>query len=190
VEAPLILTVPGLWNSGPQHWQSLWERKFPNCRRIEQSEWAAPICDDWIANIDKAVARAGDVPIFLAAHSAGCIAVAHWAQENSAEAVRGALLVAPADSEREGYPEAARGFRPIRLAKLPFPSTVAASNDDPWLKLDRAQYFAEGWGSRFVNIGTGGHINADAGFGPWPQGEKLLQELIRSNNGENDDSFS
>ncbi|MCU1308863.1 MAG: alpha/beta hydrolase [Acidobacteriaceae bacterium] len=174
---PLILTVPGLWNSGPKHWQSLWERSLLNCRRIEQAEWTAPRCADWIANIDAAVAVAGDIPVFLAAHSAGCIAVAHWAQ-NGRKAVGGALLVAPADSERKGYPEAAQGFRPINLAKLPFPTIVVASNDDPWLSVERAMYFAESWGSRFVNIGKGGHINADAGFGPWPQGEQLLQELL------------
>jgi predicted alpha/beta hydrolase family esterase len=176
-QAPLIFTVPGLWNSGPKHWQSLWERSLPNCRRIEQEEWAAPQCEDWIANINAAITAAGNAPIFFAAHSAGCIAVAHWAQ-NSGNAVRGALLVAPADSEREGYPEAAQGFRPIGLGKLPFPSVVVTSNDDPWLTLDRAKYFADGWGSRFVNIGSGGHINADAGFGPWPQGKELLQQLI------------
>jgi predicted alpha/beta hydrolase family esterase len=176
-QAPLIFTVPGLWNSGPKHWQTLWEQSLPNCRRIEQKEWAAPRCDDWIANIDAAVANVGDVPIFFAAHSAGCIAVAHWAQKNR-KPIGGALLVAPSDSEREGYPKAAQGFRPIRLGKLPFPSVVAASNDDPWLTVNRAKYFAEGWGSRLVNIGPGGHINADAGFGPWPQGQQLLQDLI------------
>jgi predicted alpha/beta hydrolase family esterase len=174
---PLILTVPGLWNSGPKHWQSLWEQKLPNCHRIEQKEWATPRCADWMANIDAAVAEAGGVRIFFAAHSAGCIAVAHWAQKGT-KAIGGALLVAPADSEREGYPEAAHGFRPIRIGKLPFPTVVVASNDDPWLQIDRAKYFADGWGSRFMNIGSGGHINADAGFGPWPQGEELLQELL------------
>ena len=30
-----ILTIPGLHNSGPTHWQSLWERKFEDAERIE-----------------------------------------------------------------------------------------------------------------------------------------------------------
>ncbi len=25
-----VLVVPGLHNSGPQHWQSLWQRRLPN----------------------------------------------------------------------------------------------------------------------------------------------------------------
>ncbi|MCU1284991.1 MAG: alpha/beta hydrolase [Acidobacteriales bacterium] len=170
--------MPGLWNSGPGHWQTLWEKSLPNCRRIQQSEWASPRCEDWIANIDAAVKHIGGRPIVFAAHSAGCLAVAHWAQSDK-NLVAGALLVAPSDSEREGYPEGAKGFRPIRLGKLPLPSIVVTSDDDPWLTVDRAKLFADGWGSRFVNIGSGGHINADAGFGQWPQGQQLLQELTQ-----------
>src|SRR3546814_13301348 len=30
-----ILTVPGLENSGPAHWQSLWEDSDPACTRVE-----------------------------------------------------------------------------------------------------------------------------------------------------------
>jgi predicted alpha/beta hydrolase family esterase len=175
-QAPLILTVPGLWNSGPKHWQTLWEQSLPNCRRIDQREWVRPRCEDWMGNIDFAVS-ATDSPILLAAHSLGCIAVADWAQV-ARKSVLGALLVAPADTEREGFPEGTEGFRPLRLRKLPFPSIVVASNDDPWLTLERAKYFAEQWGSRFVNIGSGGHINADAGFGSWLQGRQLLQNLL------------
>ena len=31
--APAILTVPGLNNSGPGHWQTLWEQQLPGCHR-------------------------------------------------------------------------------------------------------------------------------------------------------------
>lgn len=33
------------------------------------------------------------------------------------------------------------------------------------------------WGSRLVHIGRAGHINAESGFGPWPQGLELLRTL-------------
>ncbi|WP_043439122.1 alpha/beta hydrolase, partial [Cupriavidus sp. HPC(L)] len=29
-----ILTVPGLHGSGPEHWQSRWERRFPDWQRV------------------------------------------------------------------------------------------------------------------------------------------------------------
>jgi len=74
---PQVLTVPGLWNSGPDHWQSLWEAEDPGCRRVHQADWETPSRADWVSTIDAAVeACAG--PVLLAAHSLGCIAVVHW----------------------------------------------------------------------------------------------------------------
>jgi predicted alpha/beta hydrolase family esterase len=41
----------------------------------------------------------------------------------------------------------------------------------------RARQFAQAWGADYVEIGDAGHINGDAGYGPWPEGEQLLQDL-------------
>ena len=41
-EWPPILIVPGLYNSGPDHWQSHWERELPNAQRVEQQETVLP----------------------------------------------------------------------------------------------------------------------------------------------------
>jgi predicted alpha/beta hydrolase family esterase len=38
-------------------------------------------------------------------------------------------------------------------SKLPFASTVVASKNDDFVSLDRAKYFAEKWGSDYINIG-------------------------------------
>jgi len=74
-------------------------------------------------------------------------------------------------------PDEVRGFSPIPLVRFPFPSIVVASRDDPFSTLARAELFARSWGSRFVVLERAGHINADAGFGKWPQGRMLLREL-------------
>lgn len=34
-----VLLVPGLWNSGPEHWQSHWERDRPGCATV--AHWSA-----------------------------------------------------------------------------------------------------------------------------------------------------
>lgn len=91
---------------------------------------------------------------------------------------KGALLVAPADTEAVGFPGDVVGFGPIPLQRLPFRSTVVASTDDPCLTPERAELFARSWGSKLVFVREEGHINADAGFGPWPFGEELLAELV------------
>jgi predicted alpha/beta hydrolase family esterase len=72
------LILPGLYDSGPDHWQSVWERADPTCRRVVQADWATPRCADWVATLDAAVAAA-DAPVVLVAHSSSCLTVAHWA---------------------------------------------------------------------------------------------------------------
>ncbi|HEU0013478.1 MAG TPA: alpha/beta fold hydrolase [Longimicrobium sp.] len=171
-----ILIVPGWTNSGPEHWQSRWEREMPGCRRVQQRDWDHPDRGEWIAALDNAV-RAAPAPPVLVAHSLGCLAVAWWAAAFPAP-VHGALLVAPVDVEQADTPAELRSFGPVPIARLPFPSTVVASRSDPYAAFDRARAFAEAWGARLVDAGDAGHLNAASGHGPWPQGERLLRELL------------
>jgi predicted alpha/beta hydrolase family esterase len=171
--------LPGLFDSGPQHWQTRWERRDPDCRRVVQADWATPRCADWVATLDAAVTALDDGAV-LVAHSAACALVAHWARVAAPEAgarVRGALLVAPSDPEGPAYPDGPTGFAPVPLEPLPFPSIVVASSDDDYVTLDRARRYADAWGSRFVDAGPLGHINGASGFGDWPAGRALLDTL-------------
>jgi predicted alpha/beta hydrolase family esterase len=173
----VILTVPGLYNSGPDHWQSHWERELPECLRIGQKEWDAPRREDWVANIEAAFGFA-QPPVYLAGHSLGCIAIAYWAQATRHH-VEGALMVAPADTEQEDFPSGPRGFQPLPTRKLPFPTIVVASENDPWISIERAQQMAKRWGSRFVNIGKAGHLGWNEKLGSWRGGQQLLRELMQ-----------
>ena len=170
------LMVPGLWSSGPEHWQTHWEAADPSFRRVEQEEWDSADRREWVRSLDDAVRRAGR-GVVLAAHSLGCATVVHWAGMPG-RMVRGALLVAPADVDGAGFPLEARGFAPMPLRPLPFPSILVASTDDPYVTMERAQIFAEAWGSRLVEAGAVGHLNSASGLGAWPEGRKLLDELL------------
>lgn len=171
-----VLILPGYADSGPDHWQSHWERADPACRRVVQDDWLQPRLGDWLATLDRHVRASGSPPV-LAAHSLGCALVAHWAARASAPA-KGALLVAPSDVDSPAHtPDEVRSFSPMPLVRLPFPSIVVASADDPFVDPPRAAAFARAWGSRLVALPAAGHINADAGFGPWPEGRHLLAEL-------------
>src|SRR3546814_8907010 len=80
-----ILTIPGLHNSGPTHWQSLWEQKFPDSERVDLGAWDDPDQGEWVARIADAI-DAESAPVLVAAHSLGCHAFAHWfAQARSEE---------------------------------------------------------------------------------------------------------
>jgi predicted alpha/beta hydrolase family esterase len=171
-----VLLVPGLWNSAPEHWQSRWEAADPTFVRVQQEDWETPRREDWVANLDAAITAAGP-QVILAAHSLGCATVAHWHREFR-RPVGGALLVAPSDVEAPRYPEGTTGFKPMPLEPLRFPSIVVNSPDDPWISSERARQFAAAWESRFVEIAPAGHINSASGLGDWPEGRRLLEELL------------
>jgi predicted alpha/beta hydrolase family esterase len=170
-----ILILPGLGSSGPQHWQSIWEREY-NFLRVEQQDWNAPVCSDWIETLNHPIKQLDPDNLILVAHSLACTAVAYWAQKYKT-AIKGALLVAPSDTEADTFPTVTTGFTPLPLQKLPFKSIVVTSTNDYYVTTGRAELFSEHWGSKFVNIGDVGHINVASGFGEWDEGLQLLKQL-------------
>ena len=132
-----VLLLPGWLNSDEAHWQSRWESEHKDLR-VEQDDWQWPRRGDWMSRLDEAV-QAQDTPVLLAAHSLGCQLVASWAAHSRhTQHVRGALLVAPPDVEREDMPPQLFSWRPISRAKLPFASIAVISSDDPYCDSTRA----------------------------------------------------
>lgn len=173
-----ILIVPGLGGSGPDHWQSLWQGRLPNARRVEQADWDRPDRADWIARLDEAITQAPHPPI-LVAHSLSCALVACWAATHS-RPIRAALLVGPADIESDTRtPPETHVFRPLSMTRLAFPTIVVATRDDPYVAFDRATEMAKAWGAELADAGNAGHINTVSGYGEWPEGELLLSRLQR-----------
>jgi predicted alpha/beta hydrolase family esterase len=166
------LIIPGWRNSGPGHWQSLWEARLPDVARVQQDDWVAPRRAAWLHNTVQAILARPD-PVLLVAHSLGCIVVSHLPSEAQAR-VHGALLVAPADPERRAV---LVDFAPVPHAQLPFRSTLVASTDDPYCPVRLAGAYARAWGSQLVRLPDAGHINVESGHGEWPQGLELLRAL-------------
>ncbi len=172
-----VLILPGWQNSGPDHWQSRWEA-LHGYTRVYQHDWMQPLRGDWMAQLEEAVLAAPGA-VVLAAHSLGCMLTAAWAAHSrNTHRVVGALLVAPGDPEREELRAALKSWSPIVLQRLPFPSTLLASHDDPYCSFARAQQFADAWGSACVDYGNKGHINAESGLGDWPEGRALLNQYL------------
>lgn len=182
---PVILTVPGLGGSGPDHWQTLWEARDSRVVRVDLGDCERPVRNAWVNRLNLAIHRAsadGSRPVVLAAHSLGCLAVAWWAHYEEpawANPVVGAMLVAPPDVDGAARDARLRVFAPTPLGPLPFPSVVIASRDDPWSTLAHAERLASFWGSRFVDHGEAGHINAESGLGAWDRGRRELRRLAR-----------
>ena len=173
---PPVLIFPGFGNSGPAHWQSLWQEAHPNFRRVAQRDWDHPVCSEWVATLEDSVRAAGPNCVIVA-HSLACLAVAHWAAGQHAP-VKAALLVALPDPAGPEFPVEAIGFGPVPAQRFTFPSTVVISTDDPYGSVAHSTALAQAWGSQLVDIGPCGHINADSGLGDWPQGLALIQPYL------------
>lgn len=180
-----VLIVPGLRDHVPEHWQTLLQARLPNAVSMPPLQLERLSCAAQVQALEAALAQiAGRV--ILVAHSGGVITVAHWAQAHArpTRPIHGALLAAPPDFESPlpaGYPTqeqlAANGWLPVPRGRLPFPSLVAASDNDPLGRKERVLELAQAWGSRVVEVGAVGHLNPAAGYGPWPRAEELIREL-------------
>jgi hypothetical protein len=173
-----VLILPGISNSGPDHWQTLWEQANPAFVRVEQRDWDHPDCGEWVEVLDRALETIPGNPV-LVAHSLACLVVAHWAA-NSTRGIKAAFLAAPPDPQGPNFPKAAVGFSPVPMKKLAFPSVIVASSNDPYGGVKSAEAYASAWGSCLVNAGALGHINAASGLGEWQEGFSLLQSLIEA----------
>ncbi len=172
-----FLILPGLNGSGPNHWQTLWEQKYPDFKRLEAKDWSRPICREWVQRLENEMAKSGRETV-LVAHSLACLQVVHWASDTK-RSVRAAFLVAPPNPNRPDFPsDKAVGFTPLPEIQLPFPSMVIASTNDPYATIEYSESCALQWGSIFVNIGNAGHINAASKLGDWAAGFALLQRLL------------
>ncbi|MXN46629.1 alpha/beta fold hydrolase [Shinella kummerowiae] len=178
IDIPIdTLILPGLNGSPQGHWQRHWARDNPESRVVEQFDWACPDRQSWLQQVEQQVEMVGN-DVWLVGHSLGCVLAAHFAQSRLASRVRGALLVAPCDLDTtETLHPCIIRFGAMPQARLPFPSLVVGSLNDPYMPVDRLRQTARAWGSDLVDIGDAGHINIASGFGRWTAGYDFLDLL-------------
>ena len=172
-----ILIVPGYTNSGPDHWQSRWQARLSTARRVEQDAWAKPVREDWTARFAEAVNEATR-PVVVIAHSLG-VATMLQALPECRNPIAGAFLVAPPEVNNPKIrPRHLMTFGPYREEPLEFPSIVVASRNDPFGSFEHAGDMANAWGSMLIDAGEAGHINAESGHGPWPEGIMVFANFL------------
>lgn len=176
-----LINVPGYEGSGPEHWQTFWEHKFPNIERVQQQDWGNPDCFTWVNTLEYFILKDTSKPIILIGHSLGVCTILHAASQNKLQGVVGAFLVAMPDTERTDFPEAITGFSPLPKTELPFPSTMIASENDPYITIEKLEYWANSMGATFINIGQRGHIGTAAKLGFWDEGQLLFENFMKKN---------
>ena len=178
--APTVLFVPGLRDYAADHWQTLMQAKIPGSLCVPRRAENKLSCAAWVEDLHHSISAIRG-PIVLVAHSGGVMMVAHWARKYQAR-IAGALLATPPDFSvplPEGYPTQetlrTKGWMPVPMQPLPFPSLVAVSTNDPLARMDRVVGMARAWGSRIVTLGEVGHLNPASGYGEWAQGLSILR---------------
>ncbi len=167
-----VLVVPGLHDSGPDHWQTWLQRHYRSALRVRQHDWSVPDLERWADGIVDALAGEPRGPWVAVAHSFGCLALVR-ALLRGAPGIEAVVLVAPADPLKFGAAEA------LPCQPLPVASTLVASRTDPWMPFGSSVNWSRVWGSQLVDLGDAGHVNVASGHGPWPLGRQLLERRIQ-----------
>ncbi len=139
-----VLIAPGINGSGPDHWQTSWERLLPGSVRTQPRSWTAPAREDWMRAFDVVSDALAGRPALVVAHSLGCPAAVLWAASRPGAAA-GLFLVAPPDRAALNHNGVAE-FAVAEGAHPGVPGVVAASADDPHCTTGAAQELATGWG--------------------------------------------
>jgi predicted alpha/beta hydrolase family esterase len=158
-----FLLVPGRGVPFPNHWSRQWARAHRDWVWAPEPPGAPYVAEDRVAALQAVLSRSAE-PAILIAHSAGCLTVAFWARQHTGP-VAGALLVTP-----PAVPATPR-------EPLPFRSITVVSRDDPHCPYRDGVRLAQDWGSELFDAGLVGHLDSKSGFGPWPDGEKLVVRL-------------
>ncbi|MBX3529817.1 MAG: serine hydrolase family protein [Rhizobiaceae bacterium] len=173
-----ILFLPDGSQPPHDHWQSRWQQKLSTGRIVVPHVHHAPERGAWIDAVTDAV-KGSTLPIVMVGHGHGIFA-AIAAVPHIMQRVAGAFFAAPYDLGSEEAPMSSPHGWPTQIrSRLPFPAMLVASRNDPACSYETAEGLASGWGALLLDAGEAGHIDAESGYGPWPEGSMAFAQFLR-----------
>jgi predicted alpha/beta hydrolase family esterase len=171
-----FLILHGLLGSGPDHWQTWLARRLrERDQRVSYPDLPQPDrarLDAWLEVLDRELLDPDGLVVIC--HSLACVLWLQHARRSRGEPVERVLLVAP-PSPSVQLP--ARDFFPLYVepadvARAAGSTRLVWASDDPYCPGGAEQLYAEPLELPSCRIEGGGHINPDAGYGPWPEVER------------------
>jgi uncharacterized protein len=171
-----FLILHGLEGSGPGHWQTwLAARLRADNERVAYPDLPdadMPSLHSWREALNGELAALPEGEAIVVCHSLACLLYLHHVADGGAQADR-ALLVAP-PSETADVPHIA-AFFPVPKPTLRAGARLVCADDDPYCP-ERADRVYADLDIPVDVIPGGGHLNPDAGYGPWPAVEAWCVE--------------
>jgi predicted alpha/beta hydrolase family esterase len=176
-----FLILHGWQGSGAGHWQTwLADRlagRGEHVRYPSLPDADAPRADRWAAAMHAelgALAAAPGERVVLCHSLGGVLWLREAARVTPAARVHRVLLVAPpcpggAPPEIAGF--FPTGATPAALAGAAGDTRIVCATDDPYCPEGAASCWAAPLGLPADIVRGGGHLNPEAGFGPWPEME-------------------
>jgi predicted alpha/beta hydrolase family esterase len=162
-----LLLLHGYLGSPPGHWQHwLAERLSAAGETVAFPTLPEPDAPDlpaWRDALGAELDALGDPPAVVC-HSLGCLLWLHHVAAGGAQAER-LLLVAP--PSEAGAPDRLASFFPAPLPRLAGGRLVCA-DDDPYCPEGALARYGEPLALPTDVLAGGGHLNPEAGLGPWP----------------------
>jgi predicted alpha/beta hydrolase family esterase len=171
-----FLILHGYEGSGPEHWQSrLAERLREAGETVAYPELPDPFAPRLPAWRAALADELRDEPTVIA-HSLACILWLHHCAEPVLPGARAERVLLVAPPSVAGAPEPILSFFPVPLdpvavAAAAGETRLVCSPDDPYCPEDAARVYGEPLGIPVDVLPGAGHVNPDAGFGPWPEAE-------------------
>lgn len=169
---PRILILHGLYGNTSDHWQTVLYQNLKN-RGVAAAYPELPHKDTPV--LGECLKVFADhlesfQPDVLVGHSLGVLLILHALDMNPDLWFRKIALVAP-PAFNQSIPEA-KSFFPVpecTLSDRAEESLLVCSDNDPWCPVDESKRIEALLGIRTQRLPSKGHINPEAGFGPWQE---------------------
>ncbi len=171
-----IYTIPGLYGSGPDHWQTHWEKLY-GYTRIEQADWNNPDYNKWYNNLFEKISSSGEQSVVLVAHSLGCHLIAK-SYPQLKQWIKGIFFVAPPDLDADVLKKNLSGFKSVPVV-FECPSWLVYSENDPFASVQYSKKMGLNYEMKCINVGLKGHINSYSNIGNWDEGIWLLNQMLK-----------